>query len=214
MVKRGRISDDEKNKPIDPVKKEHADYWIKYIDSIYEEYKIKFRTLCYKEKKEFNEDVYSNTILQCYQSICRNDLKDLTQQGMRNYFFNSFKMNIVRNNIYACEVNRDYNCNLNDAYEEYLNNHENLSNKVKNQMLNDFTVMYILNAIEQNFDMVSFFCFRIKHLIPNVSYNSLKNITKINDCKRRVVEINKWCKDKINKDEIYIEFIKHYPQFE
>lgn len=210
----GRLSEIEKSKPIDPAKKEIADKWLNYINSIYVEYKNKFEQYCNSVKKKFDEDVYSETIINCYESICRNSLKDLSEQGMKNYFFQSFKMNIVRNNTYAREIKRTYNVDITEAHEEFLLKNEPLVLKIKRQMLNDFTVIYILSQVENNFDMVSFFCFRLKHLIPKMTYQRLRDITNINDCKRRVTKINKWIRDNINKQEVYKEFIKVYPQFE
>lgn len=210
----GRISEIDKNKPIDPLKKEIADKWLNYINSIYVEYKNKFEQYCNSVKKKFEEDVYSETILNCYDSICRNGLKDTSEQGMKNYLFQSFKMNIVRSVTYARQTKRTYNIDISEAHEEYLMKNEPLHLKIKKQMLNDFTVTYILYNVELNFDTVSFFCFRIKHLIPKMTYQMLRNITNINDCKKRVTTINKWVRDSIDKQEVYKEFIKAYPQFE
>lgn len=210
----GRLSEIEKSKPIDPVKKEVADKWLNYINSIYVEYKNKFEQYCNSVKKKFDEDVYSETIINCYESICRNGLKDLSEQGMKNYLFQSFKMNIIRNNTYAREQKRTYNVDITEAHEEFMLKNEPLALKIKRQMLNDFTVIYILSQIEEKFDIVSFFCFRLKHMIPKMTYQRLRDITNINDCKRRVTIINRWVRDNINKEEVYKEFIKAYPQFE
>lgn len=210
----GRLSEIEKSKPIDPVKKDIADKWLNYINSIYVEYKNKFEQYCNSVKKKFEEDVYSETIINCYDSICRNGLKDLSEQGMKNYLFQSFKMNVVRNTTYARQTKRTYNVDISEAHEEFLLKNEPLPIKIKKQMLNDFTVTYILFQVENNFDIISFFCFRLKHLIPKMTYQRLRDITNINDCKRRVTTINKWVRDNIDKQEIYKEFIKAYPQFE
>lgn len=210
----GRLSEIEKSKPIDPVKKDVADRWLNYINSIYVEYKNKFEQYCNSVKKKFEEDVYSETIINCYDSICRNGLKDLSEQGMKNYLFQSFKMNVVRNTTYARQTKRTYNVDISEAHEEFLLKNEPLPLKIKKQMLNDFTVTYILFQVENNFDIISFFCFRLKHLIPKMTYQRLRDITNINDCKRRVTTINKWVRDNIDKQEVYKEFIKAYPQFE
>lgn len=210
----GRLSEIEKSKPIDPVKKDIADKWLNYINSIYVEYKNKFEQYCNSVKKKFEEDVYSETIINCYDSICRNGLKDLSEQGMKNYLFQSFKMNVVRNTTYARQTKRTYNVDISEAHEEFLLKNEPLPIKIKKQMLNDFTVTYILFQVENNFDIISFFCFRLKHLIPKMTYQRLRDITNINDCKRRVTTINKWVRDNIDKQEVYKEFIKAYPQFE
>lgn len=210
----GRLSEIEKSKPIDPVKKDIADRWLNYINSIYVEYKNKFEQYCNSVKKKFEEDVYSETIINCYDSICRNGLKDLSEQGMKNYLFQSFKMNVVRNATYARQTKRTYNIDITEAHEEFMLKNEPLALKIKKQMLNDFTVTYILFQVENNFDIISFFCFRLKHLIPKMTYQRLRDITNINDCKRRVTTINKWVRDNIDKQEVYKEFIKAYPQFE
>ena len=51
----GRISEIDKNKPIDPLKKEIADKWLNYINSIYVEYKNKFEQYCNSVKKNLKK---------------------------------------------------------------------------------------------------------------------------------------------------------------
>ena len=95
----GRLPKSEKNKPIDPNNKAVADEWMAVIGKEYETIKNACRVNSLKKGREWNEDVFQNTIVLCYDSICRNNLRDRTSQGCRNYLFNAYNMNIIHENI-------------------------------------------------------------------------------------------------------------------
>ena len=65
----GRLPKSEKNKPIDPKNKAVADEWMKVIGNEYDIIKNACRVNSLKKGREWNEDVFQNTIVLCYDSI-------------------------------------------------------------------------------------------------------------------------------------------------
>lgn len=190
-----------------------ADKWMEVISIKYKEIKEGFIMECRKTMTDFDEDIFHSTILNCYNTIKLKGLTDLTEQGMKNYLFRSFKMNTKREALYMRNARRDNNISGVDAMSVYERNgleDETTDEKVRKQLLDDYSVVYILNMVENNFDMISFYCFRLKWLIPKMTYQRLREITKVKDCKKRCIDIMKWLKENVNKEDILTEFEKEY----
>lgn len=205
----GRLSKKEKEK--EPKYTDVADKWLQYIGTIYEEYRMKYFKMANDLNYNVNEDMLNDTILACYNSIARNNLSDTTEQGMRNYLFRAFKINL--NAVSNYDKRKDVVDDLSALAEQYENQEEATYNKIKKQIYDDYSVIYILDKVESNFDTISFHCFRLKTMLP-CTYQKLREITKVRDCKKRVVKVNKWLRENISKKEIYNAFIKDYPIFE
>lgn len=190
-----------------------ADKWMEVISIRYNEIKEGFIMECRKTMTDFDEDIFHSTILNCYNTIKLKGLTDLTEQGMKNYLFRSFKMNTKREALYMRNARRDNNISGSDAMIVYERNgleDETTEEKVRKQLLDDYSVVYILNMVENNFDIISFYCFRLKWLIPKMTYQRLREITKVKDCKKRCIDIMKWLKENVNKEDILTEFEKEY----
>lgn len=190
-----------------------ADKWMEVISIKYQEIKEGFIMECRKTMTDFDEDIFHSTILNCYNTIKLKGLTDLTEQGMKNYLFRSFKMNTKREALYMRNARRDNNISGSDAMIVYERNgleDETTEEKVRKQLLDDYSVVYILNMVENNFDIISFYCFRLKWLIPKMTYQRLREITKVKDCKKRCIDIMKWLKENVNKEDILTEFEKEY----
>ena len=205
----GRLSKKEKEK--EPQYTDVADKWLQYIGTIYEEYRMKYFKMANDLNYNVNEDMLNDTILACYNSIARNNLSDTTEQGMRNYLFRAFKINL--NAVSNYDKRKDVVDDLSALAEQYENQEEATYNKIKKQLLDDYSVIYILDKVESNFDTISFHCFRLKTMIEKCTYQKLREITKVRDCKKRVVKVNKWLRENISKKDIYKAFITDYPSF-
>ena len=205
----GRLSKKEKEK--EPQYKDVADKWLKYIGTIYEEYRMKYFKMANNLNYNVNEDMLNDTILACYNSIARNNLSDTTEKGMRNYLFRAFKTNL--NAVSNYDKRRDFVDDLTTLAEQYEAMGEATHNKIKKQLIEDYSVIYILEQVENNFDTLTFHCFRLKTMVP-CTYQRLRELTKVRDCKKRVVKVNKWLRENISKKEIYNAFISDYPSFE
>ena len=205
----GRLSKKEKEK--EPQYKDVADKWLQYIGTIYEEYRMKYFKMANDLNYNVNEDMLNDTILACYNSIARNNLSDTTEQGMRNYLFRAFKINL--NAVSNYDKRKDVVDDLSALAEQYENQGEATYNKIKKQLLEDYALIYILEQVENNFDTISFNVFRLKTMLP-CTYQKLREITKVKDAKKRVVNVMKWVRNNITKQEILTNFNKTYPCFD
>lgn len=205
----GRLSKKEKEK--EPQYADVADKWLQYIGTIYEEYRMKYFKMANDLNYNVNEDMLNDTILACYNSIARNNLSDTTEQGMRNYLFRAFKVNL--NAVSNYDKRKDVVDDLTALAERYETQGETTYNKIKKQVFEDYSVIYLLNKVEDNFDTITFHCYRLKTMLP-CTYQKLREITKVKDCKKRVVKVNKWLRENITEKEILTNFKKQYPCFD
>ena len=205
----GRLSKKEKEK--EPQYKDVADKWLQYIGTIYEEYRMKYFKMANDLNYNVKEDMLNDTIIACYNSIARNNLSDTTEQGMRNYLFRAFKVNLNATSSY--DKRKGVVDDLSALAEQYENQGEATYNKIKKQLFEDYSVIYLLNKVEDNFDTITFHCFRLKNMLP-CTYQRLREITKVKDCKKRVVKVNKWLRETITEKEILTNFKKQYPCFD
>ena len=205
----GRLSKTEKEK--EPQYKDVADKWIQYIGTIYEEYRKKYFKMANDLNYKVSEDMLNDTILSCYNSIARNNLSDTTEQGMRNYLFRAFKVNL--NAVSNYDKRKDVVDDLSALAEQYENQGEATYNKIKKQLWDDYSLIYSFEMVENNFDTITFHCFRLKTMV-SCTYQRLREITKVKDCKKRVIKVNKWLRENMTRQDIYNAFIHDYPSFE
>ena len=205
----GRLSKTEKEK--EPQYTDVADKWLQYIGTIYEEYRMKYFKMANDLNYKVSEDMLNDTILACYNSIARNNLSDTTEQGMRNYLFRAFKINL--NAVSNYDKRKDVVDDLTALAEQYENQGEATYNKIKKQLFEDYSLIYILEQVENNFDTITFYCFRLKTMLP-CTYQRLRELTKVKDCKKRVVKVMKWIRENITENEILTNFKKNYPCFD
>lgn len=182
------------------------DKFINYISEHYDELKAKYRTFCGLNNYHFDEDIYSDTIIKCYDAITKKGkLNDTTPQGIENYMFISFKLNIKREGQYARNMKRDLNItsdNINDVYEEWYNsNHTTSRQKLLTDLWKDFTTLYIMNEVESNFPAEDFYLFKLKTLC-NMTYKEVQEKTNEKRIRQRIVDIKNWLKANVKKDDV------------
>lgn len=192
-----------------------AETFIQHINDHYDELKWKFYKFCKEKHYDFDLDIFSDTILKCYETITKNGkLADTTNQGIENYFFRAFKNNIMNEKRYSRCKNRDYNITSDDIGELYENwyNHNNTSarDKIAADLFKDFSVLYIMTKVEEQFDAEHFYLFRIKTLVPNMTYSRLQQTTKIPQSRKKTITVMRWVKDNITKEEIRKVFYTIY----
>ena len=205
---RGRLSKEEKAKPISPENQADADLFMETIGKNYEALKVGCRANQLKSNKPWSEDAFQDTVVLCYETIQRRGIRDKSDQGIRNYFFNAFRMNVLH------EAVLPYNSRKVDD-EDLVNNYDPLDErdceqKVKEQLFNDFAVVRILELAEANCDPLSFYCYRLKFLIDKMPYQRLVNITKIKSAKARVKSVIEWIKENVTEEELRKEFEEKY----
>ena len=89
--------------------------FLNYINNHYQLLKNKYRKFCKEKDYQWDEDIYSDTILKCYEAIERKGkMEDPSDQGIENYFFRSFKQNLQREKQYCRVSKRDLNIKSDD----------------------------------------------------------------------------------------------------
>ena len=118
------------------------DLFINYINQHYDELKAKYKAFCGVNNYNWNWDIFQDTIIKCYDAIAKKGkLLDTTPQGIENYFFIAFKLNVKREGQYARNMKRDLNItsdNINDVYEQWYNDNHTTS---RTKLLNDLWTM-------------------------------------------------------------------------
>lgn len=190
------------------------DKFMHYINDNYNYLKFKYINFCREHNYVFDEDIFSDTILKCYEAINKKGkLEDTTDQGIQNYFFISFKMNLKREGQYARNQKRDRNVDsdsINELYESWYNdNNVSAMEKIKSDLFKDFSVLYIMTVVEDNFDTEHFYLFKLKTL-GNLTYKQLQDKTKIKASRQKVINVKNWLKDNVTKDMIKSAFNAMY----
>ena len=190
------------------------DKFINYISEHYDELQCKYRTFCGLNNYKWSWDIFQDTIIKCYDAITKKGkLLDTTPQGMENYFFIAFKLNIKREGQYARVQKRDLNItsdNINDVYEEWYNeNHTTSRQKLLTDLWKDFSTLYIMNAVESNFPEEDFYIFKLKTLC-NMTYKQVQEKTKAKKVRQRVCDIRNWLKTNVKKEDVKEVFTEMY----
>lgn len=217
LIRYGKYYERMGRKPkgyIPVIKKENielAEQYINYISTIYEEYIEVFRNM-YND-----EDLAGEVLIKTYNCIKNNGLstidleteEDLKKKVFKNYFFISAKLTNITNQKYQQKSPiRDTNENI-DTIDDLPT-----EEKIKNQIYKDYRVMYIINTVEENFDAIDYRCFRLYHLLKNMTYAKLRQLTGIKNAKMRVITINKWLRQNITEQQILESFNREFNDFE
>ena len=191
-------------------KSEQSSRFLKFANDHYEDYKKKWAKYLYDRQVYFDEDVFSETVLKVYDYINTNGIKDDSDSGLANYWFKSFNTNIKREKQYSRNVNRDKNIDATEELSKEMNGEDELKLKIRRHVYEDWSIFYILRLVEDNFDSISFHCFRLYYILDKMTYSKLREITKVPDSKKRVVTIKNWLKDNLTKQKMEKEFSKYY----
>ena len=189
--------------------------FINHIAKHYNALQCKFKEFCRLNNLEWDWDIFQDTILKCHELIKRKGLQSKTPYGIESYFFISFRNNVKREKQYARNQKRDMNYDsdsIEELYEEYYNNNNTSSTeKIKSDLWKDFSVLYIMLTVEQHFTQEDFYLFRLKTL-SNMTYKQIIEKTKLKGVRTRILEIKKWLKENLTKEEIKDEFYKNYKE--
>ena len=188
--------------------------FINYINSHYEELYGRFKAFCLDKKYDFSEDIFQDTILKCYKLIERKGLEDISDKGIENYFFMSFKQNLQREKQYARNQKRDNNIvDLSGAYSSYLDTLLTQREKLQSDLYKDFATLYLLSKAEEHFDYEHFYLFRLKTFDKNMTYQKLQDKTGLKGVRQKVVDVKNWLKHNVTQSEVRKEFEAIYGDF-
>lgn len=197
------------------MKEQDHTVFLNYINDHYDEVKQTLKILSGQRNQSFNEDAFHDSIIRCHKAIEKKGyLNDTSPYGITSYLIRSYFNNVLESKRAACNAKRDKNYtsdNIGGLYEDYYNsNFTDARQKVINDMFKDFSVLYIMMIAEQNFDQEHFYLFKLKELIPDMTYKKLAEKTKLKAVRQKVVEVKKFIQQNVTKEMIKEEFFSIY----
>lgn len=188
--------------------------FINYINDHYEELYNRFQAFCNDKNYQFDEDIFQDTVLKCYNLIKRKGLEDISDKGIENYFFMSFKQNLQREKQYARNQKRDGNVvDLSGVYERYTNTLLTEREKLQADLYKDFATLYLLSKAEEHFDSEHFYLFRLKTFDKTMTYQKLQEKTGLKGVRQKVVDVKNWLKQNVKQSDVRNEFEAIYGDF-
>lgn len=180
--------------------------FINYIANHYSEIETKLKIICGRNKQPYDQDALQESIVRCYTAIEKKGfMKDTSPYGIESYVIRTF-FNYIREIKRSCQnAKRDYNItsdNINDIYENWYNNTNDTAKvKIANDLYKDYATLYIMMTVEENFDQEHFYLFKLKHLC-NMTYKQVCEKSGVKGCRQKILEVKKWLKDNITKEDL------------
>lgn len=148
----------------------------------------------------FDEDTFQETFIKVAEIILKRGLKDTTEQGILNYVFTSFKFNTYQTHLQESKQLKDYNINPFDLEIEDIPYNED------NVQYADMAAHYIFKKIKEVFDATTVAIWRLRYMVTidnqELNYKKIKQMTGIEDTRRRIVMVNKWIRENISQKDI------------
>lgn len=188
--------------------------FINHINKNYEDIVTKLKILCGQRHQSFDEDIFHESILRCHKAITKKGkLNDTSPYGIESYLIRSY-FNLVLETKRSCQHSKrdmNYNSdNIGELYEDWYNNHNNDAiTKIKSDLYKDFSTLYIMMKVEEQFDNEHFYLFKLKTLCE-MTYKQLCEKTSVKGCRQKVVEVKNWLKENLSKEEINNAFYQMY----
>lgn len=180
------------------------------ISQNYNNLKQVCKDVCKRNKEQYSEDALNDTVIQVHKIIQKKGkLDDMSDNGIMRYFVRSYVNNLRMKKRYAYHKKRDYNITqeeFNDRYEQSLSSKRD---KIIKDLLEDFSVLYIMKLVELNFPPEQLYLYKLK-MICNKTYKQIHDKTRIKKSRDKIIEVNKWVKQNITRDVIKNEFMSIY----
>lgn len=169
------------------------------ITKNYEVYRKKFQDYCFKIRVNFSEDTLNETYLKVVEKINKDGIEAKTEQEFLNYFFKSFKNNILQENMKISKHN-DLNLNVEDF--DFYEDEDEENEKSYSQLAK----IILEQAVKENFDAVDYAIFRLKYLLTingkTLTFKEIKKITGIKDTRARLVKMNRYLRENYSKEKL------------
>lgn len=181
---------------------QQADKFLQWLNNHYTSQKQKLLAFCNDKKYKFDDDIFSDTYLKIYEKIRASGINDDSEKGFENYLFMAFKQNLHREKLYARNLKRDENnANIAALNEMFLNQKLTQEEKLLSDLRKDFTTLYLMQKVEENFDAEHFYLFRLK-TFTGMTYRQLYEHTGIKGARTKVVAVKNWLKENVTKQEV------------
>lgn len=161
------------------------------IGNHFTEYQRKMKQWCFQNHSTYDEDVLQDTYAKCVDRISRVGIKDKTEQGILNYFFIAFKKNTYQAHLQSQKKLIDAN---QDPFDLTLEDENTTAAEEYRHQSTDLLIQSILQEIRDNFTEIDYHIFRLRYLFQingkHLNYKQIKEITKIQDTRRRLIQMN------------------------
>lgn len=186
------------------------DVYFTCLNKNYNNLKQVCKDVCKRNQEQYSEDTLNDTVIQIHKIIQKKGkLDDMSDNGIMRYFVRSYVNNLRMEKRYAYHKKRDYNITqeeFNDRYEQSLSSKRD---KIIKDLLEDFSVLYIMKLVELNFPPEQLYLYKLK-MICNKTYKQIHDETKIKKSRDKIIEVNKWVKQNLTRDVIKKEFFEIY----
>ena len=179
---------------------EQIQLFYNFLENNYTQLQKKYKQMCFLNHMTYDEDTLQETVLKVVDIIKRKGLKDESEKGIENYFFQSFKFNTYQTHLQQSKQLKDDNIDpfelniIDEPYDEAPAQYADMASK------------YILDRIKEEFDPISVGIWRLRYIVSingeQLNYKKIKEMTKIEDTRRRIVMINKWIRENITESDI------------
>lgn len=190
---------------------EIANRFLQWFSTKYTYLKNKMRKYCSENQFEFDEDIFSDTYMKVYEKILKNGINDTTDKGFEAYFFMAYRTNIRRECQYKRVSHRDLNYSneeIETMYDEWYNDVNDSSiNKVRKDLYVDWSVNKLINILREEFGETEANLFVLKTLSKKMTYKQLQEkYPNERNLRQRIVEMKKWLREFVDKQELDNEF--------
>ena len=186
------------------------DVYFTCINKNYNNLKQVCNDVCKRNKEQYSEDALNDTVIPVHKIIQKKGkMDDMSDNGIMRYFVRSYVNNLRMEKRYAYHKKRDYNITqeeFNDRYEQSLSSKRD---KIIKDLLEDFSVLYIMKLVELNFPPEQLYLYKLK-MICNKTYKQIHDETRIKKSRDKIIEVNKWVKNNLTRDVIKKEFMSIY----
>lgn len=189
---------------------EEIKVYFKCIEENYEALKKICQDVCKRNKEQFSEDTYNDTVIQIHKIIeKKGKLDDMSCDGIKRYFVRSYVNNLRCEKRYAYVKKRDLNITKEEFNERYEQSLTSKQEKIIKDLLEDFSVLFLMKMVELNFDAEHYHLYKLK-MLCNLTYKQIHDKTHIKKSREKILEVNNWVKENISRDIIKKEFIEIY----
>ena len=180
------------------------------IESNYDNLQKICQDVCNRNKEQYSPDIFNDTIIQIHKIIQKKGgLDDMTCDGIMRYFVRSYVNNLRCEKRYAYIKKRDLNITKDEFNEQYEKSQFSRQEKIIKDLLEDFSVLYIMKMVELNFDAENYHLFKLKTLC-GMTYKQIHDKTHIKKSREKIIEVNNWVKENITRKKIKEEFQEIY----
>lgn len=189
-----------------------AELFLNYVGENYDKILLTMKKYSINKTGKFDKDIFADTILRCYDNIVKKQfLKDCTPQGIQNFIFKAFANNILREKQYARNAKRIETSDFNGFLLKKEKFDTSTEDKLKQDLLIDFSTLYILEQIEKRFGYEHCHLWAMKHL-NRMTYSEICKKTSSKGSREKILNASKFIKENITKEQIQQAFKKFYEE--